>query len=97
MYYNKESGVFTATTYTLFCTRREHVFTASEAISPDIPGMLTTVSVKNKSLFFEPSLFLDPQAYIKMMGYDKPIDWSMPDDIKRMDEENNKWKLEFNF
>lgn len=80
MYLNRDSGVFTATTYSLLLREKEHSFTADDVKVPTVPGLFTTAKIKDKvPLFLDPNLFIDRQAYIQMMKYDEPLDWEIPE------------------
>lgn len=80
MYLNRDSGVFTATTYTLLLREKEHSFTANEVRIPTVPGLFTTAKVNDKvPLFLDPNLFIDRQAYVQMMKYDEPLEWEIPE------------------
>lgn len=81
LYYDPPTKVFTATTYSLFVRPKDMKFTAADVEFPEIHGILSTVNVKKRPLFMDPSQFLDRQAYIKMMRYDQPMDWDS--DIKQ--------------
>lgn len=59
-------------------------FTVDDVTVPDVPGMFTSLIVKQKGsgkqipLFIDPRLFGDHvQHYVKIMGYDKPIDFKL--------------------
>ncbi|XP_071085054.1 transmembrane protein 70 homolog, mitochondrial-like [Haliotis cracherodii] len=86
-YLNRDTGSFTAATYSFFLRRKEIEFTAEDVVVPDIPGMFTTVLVKGKPLFLDARMFYSKDAYIHFMGYDKPIDWTMPDYSKKPKKE----------
>lgn len=78
MYLDRNSGVFTATTYTLLLRERDHVFTAADVAVPTVPGIFTTVKIRDKvPLFIDPNLFLDRDAFVLMMKYDEPLDWEI--------------------
>lgn len=78
MYLKRDSGVFTATTYSLLLREKEHSFTADDVKIPTVPGLFTSARVKdNVPLFIDPNLFIDKQAYIQMMKYDEPLDWEI--------------------
>lgn len=78
LYFNKESGQYTAATITFFLRRKELAFKSSEVVVPDIPGMFTFLIAKGKPLFMDPQMFLSREAYIRLMGYDKPLEWELP-------------------
>lgn len=46
-------------------------------MAPDVPGMFTSIIVKNIPLFLDLNQFEDPNHYAKIMGYDKPMDFKL--------------------
>lgn len=76
--WNRQTGIFTAVTWSFLVQRRELQFTAKDVHVPDVPGMFTFLEAKGTPLFFEPQAFEDNEAYVHLMGYDKPLDWELP-------------------
>lgn len=52
-------------------------FTPEDVKVPDVPGMFTSIIVKDTPLFLDPNSFDNPDHYVKIMGYDKPIDFKL--------------------
>lgn len=78
IYLNRESGVFTASTYTFLLRERLHTFRAEDVRTPTVPGIFTTAKIHDKEpLFIDPNLFIDRNAYIHMMKYDQPLEWEV--------------------
>lgn len=75
MYYDEATKTYTATTLGLFMQKREHQFTRSDVVVPDIPKLVTSVFAKGKPLLLEGPCFLSRQAHIDVMKYDEPIDF----------------------
>ncbi|KAG4071029.1 hypothetical protein HA402_001466 [Bradysia odoriphaga] len=75
--YDSTKDEYTATTLSLFLTRKETKFQIKDVRVPEVAGMFTTFFAKDRPLFVDVELFTDPSHYVKMMGYDKPIDFHM--------------------
>lgn len=88
--WNRQTGVFTAATWSFFVQRKELQFTADDVRVPDVPGMFTFLEAKGIPLFFEPQAFEDNEAYIHLMGYDKPLDWEIPQERQPPTKENSQ-------
>lgn len=52
-------------------------FTPADVKVPEVPGMFTSIMVKDTPLFLDPNSFENTDHYIKIMGYDKPIDFKL--------------------
>lgn len=77
IHYNPSTEEYTATTISIFLTKIETKFKASDVKVPDVPGMFTSFVVGKVPLFVEPTMFSDTEHYVKIMGYDKPIDFRL--------------------
>lgn len=86
LYYRPDTGVFTASTYNLFVREKQIQFTAADVEFPEIHGILSTLTVKGKPLFVDPSQFLDRRVYIKLMSYDKPMDWEADKKVPKTED-----------
>ena len=78
LYYNYEEEKFTAILFNFFLFEYKLEFTMKDVYVPDIPGMFSTVKIKNKdrNLFIELNQIIDASLTQKIYGYDKPLDWS---------------------
>lgn len=90
IYWDPETGIFTATTYTFFLRTKELVFLADDVHVPAVPGIFTSLKVKGEPVFFDPGSFLSQEAYVHLMGFNKPLDWELP---KKEDCEDQGKKL----
>lgn len=75
-YYAAEDK-YIAYTINFFCIPKKIEFKVREIDVPELPGMFTSIKVKGKALFFDPSNFDYPDHYAILMGYDKPIDFKL--------------------
>lgn len=74
IYYNPETGIFTAGRITFFLQRKEIEYTVDDVQVPEIQGPLSNMKIKGKPYVAFDVFFKDYDAYIHMVGYDKPLD-----------------------
>jgi len=96
IYRQSKTGVYTATTLSLFLRKKDTPFlpVETEDVSSGVPvaklaeggGILSTIKVGKKPLFIVQQDCFDPYTYTLMMGYDKPMDWSFPEAVKSKEE-----------
>lgn len=89
LYWNQETGVFVASTWSFLVRRKEIQFMAEDVKVPDIPGMFTFMEAKGVPLFIEPQAFLNNDAYVHLMGFNKPLDWELPQQGTSSEKENS--------
>lgn len=77
MTYDATKGEYTAETISFFLRKKRLSFTPDDVKVPDVPGMFTSMRVKDVPLFVDSRMFQDPEHYIKIMGYDKPMDFKL--------------------
>lgn len=75
--FDPDKEIYTAETLTFFLRKRKLEFKPEDVKVPDIPGMFTSMLIKDVPLFMDPRMFPNPDHYIKIMGYDKPIDFKL--------------------
>ncbi|ESO86529.1 hypothetical protein LOTGIDRAFT_97530, partial [Lottia gigantea] len=71
IYYDEETKIFTATSFSLFVRRKDHIFTAKDV---DLnPGAFSSIKVKGFPLLLDESRFFDQSYCYEIMSLDKPI------------------------
>lgn len=85
LYYNKETDMYTAVTYSALLVEKKTMFHQSDVRVPDVSRMFTTFYAKKKSMLVNPVLFEIPHDYNHLMGYDRPFTFD-PDDIDKPDQ-----------
>jgi transmembrane protein 70 len=100
IYYEPESDTYTAATYNFFNRKREIPFKVEDVVVPDVPPMLTTCMLEQKTssgtkkipLFIAPNTFNDPVHYGRIMGYDKPLDFQLDEEVEKVIQEKEEMK-----
>ncbi|XP_055627800.1 transmembrane protein 70 homolog, mitochondrial [Toxorhynchites rutilus septentrionalis] len=90
LHYDETTKEYAATTISFLMQRQQTKFKLDDVVVPEVPGMFSTFTVKNKGLFVDPKLFADPTHYIKIMGYDKPIDFKFEEARRNAQENSSK-------
>ncbi|KAB0795991.1 hypothetical protein PPYR_10052 [Photinus pyralis] len=75
--YKPETDTYVATTLNLFNIAKELEFKPADVKVPEVLGMFTSFTAKDKALFVDPRFFSDPKHYGRIMGYDKPLDFKL--------------------
>ncbi|XP_067309125.1 transmembrane protein 70, mitochondrial [Pseudorasbora parva] len=85
LYYNKETDMYTAITYSALLVEKRTVFHQNDVIIPAVSKMFTSFYAKKHSMLVNPMLFALPQDYNHLMGYDRPFSFDT-DDLNKPDK-----------
>lgn len=85
--YKPDTDTYVATTLNIINIPKQLEFKPEDVKVPEVLGMFTTFTAKDKALFVDPRFFENPKHYGRIMGYDKPLDLKL---FKTTESDNKK-------